>query len=138
MGNDMEEELKKMEISMPELVLPGEEASAPPVPETPKPAAAEQETADMMASLTPQERKMVEDFAEKINLTDSNLVLQYGAGAQKKIADFSDTALEHIKTKDLGEVGQMLTDLVGELKGMDEEEKASSASLRRTPISCPT
>ncbi len=123
MGNDFEEELKKMEIGMPELVLPGEEAAAPPAVEAPKPPAADQETVDMMASLTSKERQMVEDFAERIDLTDSNLVLQYGAGAQKKIADFSDTALEHIKTKDLGEVGQMLTDLVGELKGMDEEEE---------------
>lgn len=65
---------------------------------------------------------MVDDFAASIDLSNSNMVLLYGTGAQKKIADFSETALEHIKTKDLGEIGQMLTDMVGELKTMEVEE----------------
>ena len=65
---------------------------------------------------------MVDDFAASIDLSNSNMVLMYGTGAQKKIADFSETALEHIKTKDLGEIGQMLTDMVGELKTMEVEE----------------
>lgn len=73
--------------------------------------------------LTPEEQRMVDEFAFKIDLTNSNMILQYGAGAQKKIADFSETALENIRTKDLGEVGQMLTDLVGELKSIDAEEE---------------
>lgn len=77
------------------------------------------------ADLSPEEEKLVADFAEKIDLLNSNLVLQYGANAQKKIADFSETALENVKSKDLGEVGQMLTDVVVELKGFEtaEEEK---------------
>lgn len=77
------------------------------------------------ANLSPEEEKLVADFAEKIDLLNSNLVLQYGASAQKKIADFSETALENVKSKDLGEVGQMLTDVVVELKGFEtaEEEK---------------
>lgn len=77
------------------------------------------------ANLSPEEEKLVADFAEKIDLLNSNLVLQYGANAQKKIADFSETALENVKSKDLGEVGQMLTDVVVELKGFEtaEEEK---------------
>ncbi len=86
-----------------------------------EPAAAAQPEA-VQVKLTPEEQKMVDDFAEKIDLADSHMVLQYGAGAQKKIADFSETALENIRTKDLGEVGQMLTDLVGELKTIDDEE----------------
>lgn len=77
------------------------------------------------ANLSPEEEKLVADFAEKIDLLNSNLVLQYGANAQKKIADFSETALENVKSKDLGEVGQMLTAVVVELKGFEtaEEEK---------------
>ena len=73
--------------------------------------------------LTPKEEKQVEEFAAKIDLNNAGMVLQYGAGAQKKIADFSDSALEHMKTKDLGEIGQMLADVVGELKDLDKEEE---------------
>lgn len=74
------------------------------------------------SSLTMEERKMVEDFASQIDLANSNLVLQYGAGAQKKIADFSETALGSVRTKDLSEIGEMLTGVVTELKSFDQEE----------------
>lgn len=76
-------------------------------------------------TLTEEERKMVEEFAEKIDITNSNLVLQYGSASQKKIADFSGAALEKVKTKDLGEIGDMITNLVSELKGftVDEPQK---------------
>lgn len=80
------------------------------------------EKAEPQVVLSPKEQKMVDDFAASIDLSNSNMVLMYGTGAQKKIADFSETALEHIKTKDLGEIGQMLTDMVGELKTMEAEE----------------
>jgi len=73
--------------------------------------------------LTPEEKNMVSAFAEKIDLANSNMILQYGAGTQKKIADFSEKALENVKTKDLGEVGILLSDVVTELKGFDEEEE---------------
>lgn len=78
---------------------------------------------EMQLSL--EEQKMVDEFASKIELSNSNMILQYGAGAQKKIADFSETALNNVKTKDLGEIGTMLSDVVLELKGFDlnEEEK---------------
>ena len=68
---------------------------------------------------------MVDDFAQKIDLTNSTLVLQYGSAAQKKIASFSDTTLNNVRTKDLGEVGDQISNLVVELKGFDiqEEEK---------------
>lgn len=72
-------------------------------------------------NLSEEEQKMVEDFAEKIDLNDSAIVLQYGSAAQKRIADFSDNALEGVRTKDLGEVGNMITDLVAELKGFNAE-----------------
>lgn len=77
------------------------------------------------STLTEDEKKMVENFASKIDLTKSNLVLQYGAGAQKKIADFSESALNNVKTKDLGEIGGMLSDVVMELKSFeaDTEDK---------------
>ena len=68
------------------------------------------------SSLTEEERQMVNDFASKIELGNSNLILQYGAGAQKKIADFSETALGNVKSKDLGEVGELLSGVVYELK----------------------
>ncbi len=75
------------------------------------------------SSLTPQERQMVDDFAAKIDLNNSQMILQFGAGAQKKMADFSESALENVRTKDLGEIGSMLSDLVTELKSFDEEEE---------------
>ena len=66
---------------------------------------------------------MVDDFAAQIDITNTQMVLQYGAGSQKKIADFSENALNNVRTKDMGEIGQMLTDVVTELKGFEEEEE---------------
>lgn len=74
-------------------------------------------------SLSAEEKQMVEDFAKQIDITSSNLVLQYGANAQEKLASFSDSALENVRTKDLGEVGDALTNLIVELKGFEIEEK---------------
>ena len=65
---------------------------------------------------------MVDAFAQQIDLTNSSMILQYGAGTQKKMADFSESALENVKSKDLGEVGTLLTNVVTELKSFDEEE----------------
>ena len=74
---------------------------------------------------SPEEQKVVNEFADKIDLTNSTMVMQYSAAAQKKIASFSDSALDKVKTKDLGEVGEDISNLVVELKGfdIDEEEK---------------
>ena len=72
--------------------------------------------------LTEEERRMVDAFAQQIDLTNSSMILQYGAGTQKKMADFSESALENVKSKDLGEVGALLTNVVTELKSFDEEE----------------
>ena len=74
--------------------------------------------------LTPEEEQKVKDYVAGIDITDTQMVLQYGAGAQKKIADFSETALNTVKTKDLGEVGTMLTSVVSELKGFDVEKES--------------
>ncbi len=84
--------------------------------ETPKPAAP---AAVEQTPLSPAEQKMVQDFAQQIDLKNSALILNYGAASQKKIADFSGAALESVRTKDLGEVGDMITGLVTELRGFD-------------------
>lgn len=73
--------------------------------------------------LTEEERRTVDAFAEQIDLTNSAMVLQYGAGTQKKMADFSENALENVRSKDLGEVGELLSGVVQELKNFDEEEE---------------
>ena len=85
--------------------------------------------------LSDEERRMVDSFVQQIDLTNSALVLQYGAGTQKKMADFSESALENVRSKDLGEVGELLSSVVKELKDFDEEEeKGFSESSRRRPI----
>ena len=73
--------------------------------------------------LTEEERRTVDAFAKQIDLTNSTLVLQYGTGTQKKMADFSESALENVRSKDLGEVGDLLSGVVKELKNFDEEEE---------------
>lgn len=73
--------------------------------------------------LTPEEQKIVNDFAAKIDIENTNQILQYGAGTQKKMADFSDTALENVKTQDLGEIGELISNVVGELKDFDVQEE---------------
>jgi len=72
--------------------------------------------------LTEEEKKMVDQFVNKIDITNSNSILQYGVGAQKKIADFSESALNNVKTKELGEIGEMLSNVVVELKNFDTSE----------------
>lgn len=94
-----------------------EEKEVPAEPEKPE----EPQLDDSI--LTEEERKMVDDFSKQINLNDTNGILQYGVGTQKKMADFSETALKNVKTKDLGEVGDMISGLVTELKSFDVEEE---------------
>lgn len=73
--------------------------------------------------LTAEEQKIVDDFAAKIDVENTTQILQYGAGTQKKMADFSDAALANVRTQDLGQVGELLVNVVGELKGLDAEEE---------------
>ena len=108
LNNGPELTLEPLDEAVPELKIEGTELAAETGPKE---------------VLTPEEEKQVADFAAKIDLKDSNLVLQYGAGAQKKIADFSESALDNVKSKDLGEVGQMLSQVVTELKGFEIEEE---------------
>ena len=78
--------------------------------------------------LSPEEQKMVQDFAEKIDLTNSQMILQYGAASQKKLSDFSDSALSRVRTKDMGETGELITQLIGELKALTPPQKIRKAS----------
>ena len=90
----------------------------PKEPEPPAP-----EAGPDYSMLTEAEQKVVHDFAKKIDIRNPNLSLEYGAGAQKNVADFSDAALAAVRTKDLGEVGDMISSLVVELKGFDADEE---------------
>ena len=85
--------------------------------------------------LSPEERKMVNDFAEKIDITNSQMVLQYGAASQKKLSDFSETVLSRVKTKDMGETGELITNLISELQGFDaatEQPKGIFGFFKKT------
>ena len=85
--------------------------------------------------LSPEEQKMVNDFAEKIDITNSQMVLQYGAASQKKLSDFSETALSRVKTKDMGETGELITSLISELQGFDattEQPKGIFGFFKKT------
>ncbi len=108
--------------AMPSLTL---EVEQPKEEAKPEPAPAPDPLAEEAAKLSPEEQKMVEDFAAKIDVTNSQMVLQYGAATQKKVGDFSEAALDKVRTKDLGEVGEALASLVGELKNFDAEEEES-------------
>jgi len=105
-----------------------------PIAEETEDPAASQAPAIQETPLTPEEQKMVDEFASKIELSNSNVIIQYGSGAQKKIADFSESALNNVRTKDLGEVGGILSDVVAELKNFDveENEKGFLGIFKRT------
>ena len=107
------------EVITPSLTL---EPELEPVVETTLVAQPEKEEAEGPV-LTPEEEAMIAAFAEKIDVENTTQILQYGAGTQKKMADFSDAALANVRTQDLGEVGTLIADVVGELKGFDAEEK---------------
>lgn len=118
----MGEEFKDFEAEAPVLTLEPdltdekEEVTAKEPEKTEEPAIEE-------PVLSPQEQKMVDDFAAKIDIGNTNQILQFGAGTQKKMADFSDAALENVRTQDLGEVGDLLASVVGELKDFDDAEE---------------
>ena len=85
--------------------------------------------------LSPEEQKMVNDFAEKIDITNSQMVLQYGAASQKKLSDFSETALSRVKTNDIGETGELIKNLISELQGFDattEQPKGIFGFFKKT------
>ena len=107
-------------VEAPALTLDG--VSAPAAPAAPEKKAADPVQLDE-SMLTDEEKKAVDEFAKKIDVTDSNLVLNYGAAAQKSVASFSENALASVRNKDLGEVGDTLSKLVVEVKGFGKEEK---------------
>ena len=125
----MGEEFKDFEASTPTLTLEPDistpAAAAAAVAQAAEAVKEEPEVVVEEPVLTPEEQKMVDEFSKKIDIENTSQILQYGANTQKKMADFSDAALENVKSQDLGEVGTLLADVVGELKDFDalEEEK---------------
>ena len=116
----MQTELNQFDNMTPSLTL------EPELESTPMPMAVKEETAVAKVAepvLTPEEQQMVDAFAAKIDVENTAQILQYGAGTQKKMADFSDAALANVRTQDLGEVGDLITSVVGELQGFDAEEE---------------
>ena len=138
---DLSNELDLNVPAAPSLTL----AAAPAAPTlTQDPAADEKVIAESKKAtpvqvedtpLSPEEQKMVNDFAEKIDITNSQMVLQYGAASQKKLSDFSETALSRVKTKDMGETGELITSLISELQGFDattEQPKGIFGFFKKT------
>ncbi len=122
------------ENNMPTLTLEPEPTAPTLTLDTQEEETVENPIADALANepqLSPEEQKVVDDFAQKIDITNSAVIMQYGSAAQKKMSTFSDTALENVKTKDLGEIGDQISDLVVELKSFDaqEEEKGGFFGL---------
>ncbi|MBQ4650656.1 MAG: toxic anion resistance protein [Firmicutes bacterium] len=116
----------ELKLEVPTLTIGDVAAAEAPAPVEEAPAEPVKEIAiEDRIELTPEEQKVVDEFIQKIDLTNTNHILQYGSDAQQKMADFSDTALESVRTKDLGKVGDSLVDLVSELKGFSalEEKK---------------
>lgn len=108
------------EMPVPTLVF-GEALEEDKLPVNMESKAAVQEKLDD-SILSEEERRMVDEFSKQIDLHNSNAILQFGVGTQKKMADFSGDALENVRTKDLGEIGEMLSGVVAELKDFDAEE----------------
>ena len=102
--------------------LPETEKPTEVVPVEPEPVVSQEPALDDSV-LSEEERKMVDDFSQKIDIHNSGAILQYGAGTQKKMADFSEKALENVRTKDMGEVGDMIAGLVSELQSFEVEEE---------------
>jgi Uncharacterized protein involved in tellurite resistance len=125
-------DIKDFELEIaPSLTLGLEEE----IKEAELPAEVKAETKKLLeeSSLTKEDLKMVDEFADKIDIKQSNVIIQYGSSAQKKIADFSETALGNVRTKDLGEVGNLLTGVVTELKNFEgEEEKGFLGFFKKT------
>lgn len=120
--DDMLKEAPSLSFDMPEVKPEVVEIKEEKKNETPE------------VKLSPEEEKMVDEFASKIDISNSQAILAYGVGSQKKIADFSENALERVKTKDLGEIGDMLAGVVGEIRSLEteEDEKGLFGFFRKT------
>lgn len=119
----MEKDFKDFETEAPTLTLEPDfgQEETPTAPEEPTEAAVKKEMEETI--LTPEEQKLVADFAARIDIENTNQILQYGAGTQKKMADFSDAALANVKTQELGEAGNLIAEVVGELRDFDATEE---------------
>ena len=137
-AQEAETEIKAAQAAMPEtatifdvkpapqaptLTLPNEQAAVATTPAA--------ETQIPQVKFSPEEQAVIENFAERIDITDSSLVLGYGAAAQGKMSKFSETALEKVRTQDLGETGELMTSLMQQLKGFTDEEPRSIFSIFR-------
>ena len=121
----MSDEFEKLAGTAPTLTLtPFPEKKKELPQKTEEQAVAEvKEKMEEESRFTTEEQQQIQAFSQQINISDSNMILQYGAGAQQKLADFSEKALENVKSQDLGEVGNMLTDVVAELKNFDVDNE---------------
>lgn len=120
----MSDEFEKLAGTAPTLTLtPFPEKEELPQKKEEQEVAEVKEKMEEESRFTPEEQQQIQAFAQQINISDSNMILQYGAGAQQKLADFSEKALENVKSQDLGEVGNMLTDVVAELKNFDVDNE---------------
>lgn len=120
----MSDEFEKLAGATPTLTLtPFPEKEELPVKKEEETVAETKEKMEEEARFTPEELQQIQAFSQQINLSDGNMILQYGAGAQQKLAAFSEKALANVKSQDLGEVGDMLTDVVAELKNFDVDNE---------------
>ena len=129
----MQDEFETLtKTAAPTLTFDIPEEKEPPAEAKPEPPVQPEPMDDSV--LSDEEKQMVEQFSEKIDIRNTTAILQYGAGTQKKMADFSEKALDKVKTKDLGEVGDLVTGLVTELKSFDveEEEKGFLGFFKKT------
>ena len=129
----MQDEFETLtQTAAPTLTFDIPEEKEPPAEAKPEPPVQPEPMDDSV--LSDEEKQMVEQFSEKIDIRNTTAILQYGAGTQKKMADFSEKALDKVKTKDLGEVGDLVTGLVTELKSFDveEEEKGFLGFFKKT------
>lgn len=120
----MSDEFEKLAGAAPTLTLtPFPEKEELPAKKEEETVAETKEKMEEEARFTPEELQQIQAFSQQINLSDGNMILQYGAGAQQKLAAFSEKALANVKSQDLGEVGDMLTDVVAELKNFDVDNE---------------
>ena len=120
----MSDEFEKLAGTAPTLTLtPFPEKEELPAKKEEETVAETKEKMEEEARFTPEELQQIQAFSQQINLSDGNMILQYGAGAQQKLAAFSEKALANVKSQDLGEVGDMLTDVVSELKSFDVDNE---------------
>ena len=129
----MNKEFTESTLKTPSLTLESEQGSTPALTTTEK--SSDQQPKVSESVLTAEEQQMVAEFAAKIDVENTAQILQYGTSTQKKMADFSDAALENVRTQDLGEVGDLIVDVVGELRGFDANEKRGLLGFFRKQLS---